>query len=136
MARLFWTWWPHWPMMHCRVMKAQIWDTAGQERYHAIAGAYYRGAVGALLVFDITRRSSFESLERWLRELQDRTDQDIIVLLVGNKSDLEQQREVALQEAQQFMTRNGLAHYIETSALEATNVEEAFANILSNIYIR
>mmetsp|Transcript_49404 Transcript_49404/g.143223 ORF Transcript_49404/g.143223 Transcript_49404/m.143223 type:complete len:218 (+) Transcript_49404:23-676(+) len=119
-----------------KAMKAQVWDTAGQERYHAIAGAYYRGAVGALLVYDISRRTSFDSLERWLKELRERTDQDIVVLVVGNKSDLHEQREVSQQEAQAFVERSSLSSCIETSALDSTNVEEAFMRILSDIYNR
>eukprot|EP00415_Alexandrium_ostenfeldii_P003820 UN3820 len=117
-------------------MKAQIWDTAGQERYHAIAGAYYRGAVGALLIYDIPKRSSFSSLERWLKELRDRTDQDIVVLIVGNKSDLHEQREVSQEDAQALVQSNGLSSCIETSALDSTNVEEAFMRILNDIYHR
>ncbi|KAK9936620.1 hypothetical protein M0R45_013450 [Rubus argutus] len=65
-----------------KVIKAQIWDTAGQERYRAITSAYYRGAVGALLVYDVTRNSTFESVERWLRELRDHTDPNIVVMLI------------------------------------------------------
>mmetsp|Transcript_48354 Transcript_48354/g.149368 ORF Transcript_48354/g.149368 Transcript_48354/m.149368 type:complete len:216 (+) Transcript_48354:69-716(+) len=119
-----------------KTMKAQIWDTAGQERYHAIAGAYYRAAVGALLVYDISKRSSFASLEQWLKELRDRTDQDTIVLVVGNKSDLRGQREVSQQEAEAFVRQSRLSSCIETSALDATNVEEAFLRILSDVYSR
>ncbi|KAG8068006.1 hypothetical protein GUJ93_ZPchr0005g14492 [Zizania palustris] len=71
-----------------KVIKAQIWDTAGQERYRAITSAYYRGAVGALLVYDVTRRATFDSVARWLRELRDHTDPSIVCMLIGNKSDL------------------------------------------------
>merc|ERR1712194_798946 len=82
--------------------KAQIWDTAGQERYRAITSAYYRGALGALIVYDITKRSSFESVERWLYELREHADSTIQALLVGNKSDLEHQRVVSNEEAAAF----------------------------------
>ncbi|CBI30634.3 unnamed protein product, partial [Vitis vinifera] len=71
-----------------KVVKAQIWDTAGQERYRAITSAYYRGAVGALLVYDVTRHVTFENVERWLKELRDHTDSNIVIMLVGNKADL------------------------------------------------
>jgi small GTP-binding protein len=82
-------------------VRAQIWDTAGQERYRAITNAYYRDAVGALLVYDITCYKSFESIdEKWYRELMDNADQNIVLLLVGNKSDLEDRREVDFEEAQ------------------------------------
>ena len=73
-------------------VKAQIWDTAGQERYRSMASAYYRGASGALLVYDITRASSFENLEKWIKELKSYASEDIVCLLIGNKSDLRQYR--------------------------------------------
>uniref|UniRef100_A0A4W5LS69 Ras-related protein Rab-25 n=1 Tax=Hucho hucho TaxID=62062 RepID=A0A4W5LS69_9TELE len=71
-----------------KTVKAQIWDTAGQERYRAITSAYYRGAVGALLVYDIAKHLTYENAERWLKELQDHADSNIVIMLVGNKSDL------------------------------------------------
>ena len=71
-----------------KTVKAQIWDTAGQERYRAITSAYYRGAVGALLVYDITKKQTFDNVQRWLRELRDHADANIVVMMVGNKSDL------------------------------------------------
>ena len=71
-----------------KTIKAQIWDTAGQERYRAITSAYYRGAVGALLVYDLTKHGTFENVDRWLRELRDHAEANIVVMLVGNKSDL------------------------------------------------
>ncbi|EEQ99859.1 Rab11, putative [Perkinsus marinus ATCC 50983] len=116
-----------------KVVKAQIWDTAGQERYRAITSAYYRGAVGALLVYDISKRSSFENAARWLKELREHADSDIVVMLVGNKCDLSHLRAVEEDEAKKFCTDNDLL-FIETSALEATNVEEAFQEILEDIY--
>eukprot|EP00063_Salmo_salar_P059055 XP_014033890.1 PREDICTED: ras-related protein Rab-25-like isoform X3 [Salmo salar] len=83
-------------------IKAQIWDTAGLERYRAITSAYYRGAVGALLVYDITKHLTYESVERWLKELYDHADPHILVMLVGNKSDLETLRTVPTVEAKEF----------------------------------
>ncbi|KAK6157543.1 hypothetical protein DH2020_011791 [Rehmannia glutinosa] len=97
-----------------KVIKAQIWDTAGQERYRAITSAYYRGAVGALLVYDVTRRPTFENVLRWLRELRDHTDPNIVVMLIGNKSDLR--------------------HLVAVSTEDATNVENAFTEVLSQIH--
>lgn len=75
-----------------RAVKVQIWDTAGQERYRSMASAYYRGAVGALLVYDITRATSFENIEKWLKELKTYGSEDIVCLMVGNKADLKQYR--------------------------------------------
>lgn len=116
-----------------KTIKAQIWDTAGQERYRAITNAYYRGAVGALLVYDITKTASFENVSRWLKELRDHAESSIAVMLVGNKSDLRHLRSVKTEDAQAFCEREGLS-FIETSALEATNVEKAFQQTLTDIY--
>jgi small GTP-binding protein len=113
-----------------KTIKAQIWDTAGQERYRAITSAYYRGAVGALLVYDIAKHLTYENVERWLRELRDHADQNIVIMLVGNKSDLRHLRAVPTDEARAFAEKNGLS-FIETSALDSTNVETAFQNILT-----
>ncbi|PAA52755.1 hypothetical protein BOX15_Mlig033808g1 [Macrostomum lignano] len=116
-----------------KVIKSQIWDTAGQERYRAITSAYYRGAVGALLVYDIAKHQSYENCERWLRELRDHADQNIVIALVGNKCDLRHLRAVPTDEARAFAERHRLS-FIETSALDATNVEEAFVQILTAVY--
>ena len=116
-----------------KTVKAQIWDTAGQERYRAITSAYYRGAVGALLVYDITKGVTYENVERWLKELRDHADANIVIMLVGNKSDLRHLRSVATEDAASFAERENLS-FIETSALEATNVELAFQQILTEIY--
>ncbi|XP_070822196.1 ras-related protein Rab-25b [Chaetodon auriga] len=113
-------------------IKAQIWDTAGLERYRAITSAYYRGAVGALLVYDISKHHTYESVERWLKELYDHADPHIVVMLVGNKTDLESERSVPTEEAQDFAEKNSLL-FLETSALESTNVEAAFNNVLAEI---
>jgi Ras-related protein Rab-11A len=136
-----------------KTIKAQIWDTAGQERYRAITSAYYRGAVGALLVYDISKSLSFENVTRWLKELRDHADSNIVIMLVGNKTDQRHLRAVptedgknfasafarsrpsaagddGTQEADEYPGENGLS-FIETSALEATNVDLAFQNILT-----
>lgn len=73
------------PMEDGKKIKAQIWDTAGQERYRAITNAYYRGALGAVLVYDVTKQVTFENIPRWLRELRDYANRDIVLILVGNK---------------------------------------------------
>lgn len=85
-----------------KTIKAQIWDTAGQERYRAITSAYYRGAVGALLVYDISKHQTYENVTRWLKELRDHADANIVIMLVGNKSDLRHLRAVPTEEAKQF----------------------------------
>lgn len=116
-----------------KTIKAQIWDTAGQERYRAITSAYYRGAVGALLVYDISKHSTFENVERWLKELRDHAEANIVVMLVGNKSDLRHLRAVETDEAMAFAEQHNLA-FIETSALDASGVDTAFQRILTEIY--
>ncbi|XXG72149.1 hypothetical protein AAC387_Pa07g1308 [Persea americana] len=116
-----------------KTIKAQIWDTAGQERYRAITSAYYRGALGALLVYDVTKPTTFENVSRWLKELRDHADSNIVIMLIGNKTDLKHLRAVATEDAQGFAEREGLS-FIETSALEAVNVEKAFQTILGEVY--
>lgn len=116
-----------------KTVKAQIWDTAGQERYRAITSAYYRGAVGALLVYDITKRQTFDNVLRWLRELRDHADSNIVIMMAGNKSDLNHLRAVAEEDGHSLAEKEGLS-FLETSALEATNVEKAFQTILTEIY--
>ncbi|KAE8707826.1 Ras-related protein RABA1g [Hibiscus syriacus] len=116
-----------------KVVKAQIWDTAGQERYRAITSAYYRGAVGALLVYDVTRHVTFENVERWLKELRGHTDANIVIMLVGNKADLRHLRAVTTDDAEAFAEREN-TFFMETSALETTNVESAFTDVLKQIY--
>jgi small GTP-binding protein len=113
---------------------AQIWDTAGQERYRAITSAYYRGAVGAMLVYDLISALSFQALERWLAELRT-TDPKIVVMLVGNKCDLSDLRVISMEEGMIFAESQNLL-FIETSAKEATNVGESFTKLLAAIVNR
>jgi len=113
-------------------IKVQIWDTAGQERFRAITRGYYRGAVGALIVYDITKSVSFRNVEKWLQELRQHAFDDIVIMLVGNKSDLKQAREVPTDEAKKFAQKNNLL-FIETSALDGENIKEAFYQTVSEI---
>uniref|UniRef100_V9KWI7 Ras-related protein Rab-25 n=1 Tax=Callorhinchus milii TaxID=7868 RepID=V9KWI7_CALMI len=116
-------------------VKTQIWDTAGLERYRAITSAYYRGAVGALLVYDITKHLTYDHVERWLNELLDHADNNLVVMLVGNKCDLTELRAVPCEEAKSFADKHGLL-YMETSALDSTNVEPAFQTVIAEIFNR
>ncbi|KAJ8440617.1 hypothetical protein Cgig2_031034 [Carnegiea gigantea] len=116
-----------------KIIKAQIWDTAGQERYRAVTSAYYRGALGAVVVYDITNRQSFNHVTRWVEELRDRTDGSIVIMLVGNKADLSSQREVPTEQAVEFAKDQGL-FFSETSALSGDNVEAAFFKLIEHIY--
>ncbi|XP_078064960.1 ras-related protein Rab-11A-like, partial [Mustelus asterias] len=94
---------------------------------------YYRGAVGALLVYDIAKHLTYENVERWLKELRDHADANIVIMLVGNKSDLRHLRAVPTDEAKTFSEKNDVS-FIETSALDSTNVEIAFHTVLAEIY--
>lgn len=114
-------------------IRAQIWDTAGQERFRAVTSAYYRGAVGALLVYDISRRQTFDSIGRWLNELHTHSDMNVVSILVGNKSDLKDAREVSIDEGKLLAESEGL-FFLETSALDSSNVTAAFETIVKEIY--
>jgi len=116
------------------IAKVQIWDTAGQERFRAITRGYYKGAVGALVVYDLTKMQSFKNIEKWLQELREYAD-DIVIMLIGNKKDLENEREVPTQEAQKFAQKQGLL-YMETSALDGENITAAFEQTINEIYSR
>lgn len=102
-------------------------------RYRAITSAYYRGAVGALLVYDVTRHATFENAARWLKELRDHTDPNIVIMLIGNKSDLRHLVAVTTEDGKSFAERESL-YFMETSAMEATNVESAFTEVLTQIH--
>jgi Ras-related protein Rab-11A len=114
-------------------VKAQIWDTAGQERFRAVTSAYYRGAVGALVVYDITRSSTFENVGRWLDELNTHSDTTVAKMLIGNKCDLESIRAVTVEEGKSLAESEGL-FFMETSALDSTNVKTAFEMVIREIY--
>eukprot|EP00013_Stygamoeba_regulata_P027521 CAMPEP_0177652016 /NCGR_PEP_ID=MMETSP0447-20121125/12876_1 /TAXON_ID=0 /ORGANISM="Stygamoeba regulata, Strain BSH-02190019" /LENGTH=213 /DNA_ID=CAMNT_0019155175 /DNA_START=49 /DNA_END=690 /DNA_ORIENTATION=- len=114
-------------------IKLQIWDTAGQERFRAVTRSYYRGAAGALLVYDITRRPTFNHLTSWLTDARNLTSPNTVIMLVGNKKDLESQRDVSYEEASAFAEENGLI-FLETSAQSGENVEESFLKTAGMIY--
>jgi Ras-related protein Rab-2A len=108
-----------------RLIKLQCWDTAGQDRFRSIVRSYYRGAAGALLVYDITRRDSFEHVTQWLQEARSSADPELVITLVGNKNDRASERQVTYEEGHAFAVHNGL-HFLETSAVTGHMVDEAF----------
>ncbi|TRY63224.1 hypothetical protein TCAL_11313 [Tigriopus californicus] len=114
-------------------IKLQIWDTAGQERFRAVTRSYYRGAAGALMVYDVTRRSTYNHLSSWLTDARNLTNPNTVIFLIGNKCDLEAQRDVTYEEAKQFAEENGLA-FLETSAKTGEKVEDAFAQAAKHIF--
>ncbi|KAE9598050.1 hypothetical protein Lal_00004113 [Lupinus albus] len=115
-----------------KIIKAQIWDTAGQERYRAVTSAYYRGALGAMLVYDITKRQSFDNVARWVEELRTHADNSIVIMLIGNKGDLVDKRIVPTEDALEFAEDQCL-FFSEVSALSGENVESAFITLLQEI---
>lgn len=118
------------------VIKAQIWDTAGQERYRAITSAYYRGTLGALIVYDITRKYTLSnSIQHWLTQLKDSSGEDVEIILVGNKTDLEDERMVSTVIGTEAAQSNNL-NFVETSARDGTNVKKAFEDLVEGIYKR
>ncbi|KAI2808843.1 hypothetical protein RDWZM_006014 [Blomia tropicalis] len=114
-------------------IKLQIWDTAGQEAFRSITRSYYRGAAGALLVYDITRRETFNHLTTWLEDARQHSNSSMVIMLIGNKCDLDSRREVKKEEGEAFAREHGLI-FMETSAKTAANVEEAFINTAREIY--
>ena len=118
-------------------IKAQIWDSAGQERYKAIVAGHYRRAAGALIVYDVTKRSTFEHATSWLQNIKEMAEKNCITYLVGNKIDLvdinEKNREVSTEEAQKYAKENGLKFY-EASALTNVRINDCFEDLLQEIY--
>ncbi|TFL03709.1 ras family-domain-containing protein [Pterulicium gracile] len=106
-------------------IKLQLWDTAGQERFRSVTRSYYRGAAGAILVYDITSRESFANLSRWLTDARALGSASLVVILVGNKSDREEEREVEWSEASKWAADNDV-HFLEASSLSGDNVEAPF----------
>ena len=104
----------------------QIWDTAGQEQFQAITRTYYKGAIGALLVYDITRRDTFTHVTKWLEEVKSNSSKHICVILIGNKKDLESRRNVSKRVIENILSKHSIKNYIETSALTGEGVIEAF----------
>ncbi|KAF2443789.1 ras-like protein rab-14 [Karstenula rhodostoma CBS 690.94] len=127
-------------------MKLSLWDTAGQETYKSITRSYFRGASGALLVFDISRKNTFLSATSWLSDLRQIAEENIVVVLVGNKSDLapastvageesaDNKRQVSKEEAEEWCKENGVMQYVETSAKSGEGVERAFLEVAERIY--
>jgi Ras-related protein Rab-11A len=117
-----------------KIIGAQLWDTAGEEKYKSLTKIYYKGAVGAFLVYDITRKETFDKIcSQWLNEVKNYSDANIVSILIGNKCDLKDNRQVQIEEASNFAEKNGIA-FMETSAKDNTNVSTAFERVLHEIY--
>ena len=115
------------------IVKVQIWDTAGQERYRSITNAYYKGAKGSLLIDDITNKKSFENLEKWISDIKTNGDDNISIILVGNKSDLENKRVISIEEGKNKAKLYKFA-FMETSSLNGNNIEKAFNELIMDVY--
>jgi small GTP-binding protein len=111
-------------------IRMQIWDTAGQERYRAITNSYYINAKGGLVVYDICYRASFDNVDRWVKELRNVAGSDVCIILIGNKCDKEDQREVSVEEGMNKAKDLDLITHFETSALSNINIENTF-NLLT-----
>ena len=112
-------------MVDNKKIKMQIWDTAGQERFKTVISSYFKGSHGIFVIYDITNRESFKNLENWLIEIEKNASENVLKILIGNKNDLEEEREIKTEEGQAFANRNGL-QFMETSAKMNVNVNEAF----------
>lgn len=115
-----------------KTVKLQIWDTAGQERFRTITSAYYRGAHGIIMVYDVTNYESFEHVEEWLNEVNRHASESTLKLLVGNKADLADDKKVRSEDAKKFADTLGIS-FLETSAKNATNVEAAFLTMAKQL---
>lgn len=117
-------------------VKMQVWDTAGQERFRTITQSYYRSAHGAIIAYDITRRPTFDSVTHWIKEVELYGATNVVLVLIGNKCDLEQERQVLFEEACSLAKEKDILAALETSAKESQNVEEAFIMMAKELLSR
>lgn len=117
-------------------IKMQVWDTAGQERFRTITQSYYRSAHGAIIAYDITRPSTFDSVNHWIKEVENFGATNVVLVLIGNKCDLEDERQVPFQKACSMAKERGILAALETSAKESQNVEEAFMMMARELLAR
>ena len=115
-----------------KTIRVQIWDTSGQEIYKSMTKNYFKGAHGAIIVYDVTKYKTFEHVGNWLKDINEAADMSPVIMMVGNKCDLKNLREVQQDEAIQYAKQNSIG-FIETSALDMTHVEVAFENIINGI---
>ena len=114
-------------------VQLNIWDTAGQERFRALASNYYRQAQGALVVYDITDRASFQKVVSWINELKAQADKNIVIVVAGNKCDMERERQINKADAQEFCRKLQIRHF-DTSAKTGNGVDDAFRELASLIF--
>ncbi|XP_041491048.1 ras-related protein Rab-19-like [Microtus oregoni] len=117
-------------------VKMQVWDTAGQERFRTITQSYYRSAHAAIIAYDLTRRSTFESVPHWIREIEKYGAANLVIMLIGNKSDLWEKRHVLFEDACTLAEKYGLLAVLETSAKESRNIDEVFILMAKELIAR
>ena len=115
------------------LVKAQFWDTAGQEKYDSLTTSYYKGAKGALIVYDITQKTSFDKIESLLKKLRDNSNKNVNVILVGNKRDLEDNREVLKEDGEELAKKLKIK-FMEVSAKTGENLDKLFQNLIDEVY--
>uniref|UniRef100_A0A7S3J9M8 Ras-related protein Rab-1 n=1 Tax=Euplotes harpa TaxID=151035 RepID=A0A7S3J9M8_9SPIT len=118
-----------------QIIKMQIWDTAGQDRFRTLTSSYYRGAHGIIIVYDVTSKDSFDNVRQWMQEIEKFASENVNKLLVGNKSDLEEQREVSYDEGVELAKKYDIP-FLEVSAKNAIHVDDTFTTMASEIQTR
>lgn len=121
--------------MDGKKIKLQIWDTAGQERFRTITTAYYRGAMGIMLVYDITNEKSFDNIKNWIRNIEEHATSDVEKMVLGNKCDMNDRRQISKERGEQLAIEYGIK-FMETSAKASINVEEAFLTLARDIKLK
>ncbi len=116
-----------------KIVKINLWDTAGQERYASVTGTYYKGAKGVFIVYDMTRRETFNNVDKWYKEVKMLNNEDIIFFLIGNKSDLSLLKEISIDEGKKKANIYKMIFY-ETSALDSTNIKNSFQDMILRLY--
>ena len=115
-----------------KIYRIQIWDTAGAESFRSITRAYYKNSVCAFIVYDITKRETFENVQVWLDDIKNQCPQTVLLVLVGNKLDLENERQISYEEGESFAQKNNM-YFFETSAKTGVNIENLFLKSVETI---
>ena len=119
-----------------KIVKLQIWDTAGQESFRSVTRIFYKGAHIVFLCYDITREYTFANLKSWLTDIKEHAGPNVVIYLIGSKADLEDEREVTKEMAQEFCQAENIANHFETSSKTGLNVENVFALAAKDMYVR
>ncbi|KRX03857.1 P-loop containing nucleoside triphosphate hydrolase [Pseudocohnilembus persalinus] len=115
-----------------KTIRLQLWDTAGQERFRSLIPSYIRDSNCAIITYDVTSTASFQGVDRWLDYVKEERGEEVLIFLVGNKNDMEEQRQVSYEQGQKFAQQQGI-EFIEVSAKEGTNIQQLFKEIAVNL---